>query len=311
MTVLHTPPQLPLPARPTPMPGEAFTGYLLRLGDFYGTTLLGVIDELGLMGSDRPALAPTLIEDLPPDLRELAATRLRLDPAAIEAMSIAAVAQAVGPAGDGVISAHEWRYRHHTPYCPVCMAEHPGVWRLDWQWPYAAVCPRHRVALVGECPGCHRRPFLRWGSGSTRAGVLVQAAKCMNAAADVRPKSGLTCGFDLACTETVPASGLDVAARSIIGAALAGMPIRCHHGISGAGDFLADVRGAVLLAMIGRCEVDLGGSTLELQRAAVAGAQRRRVRSEPMYVVKKHPPEPVEVAALITMAVGLFAPLEV
>lgn len=300
---------LPLPARPSPSPGEAFPGYLLRLAHFFGTTLLGAIEDLGLLESERPALAPTLIEDLPPRFRGLAATRLRLDPAAIAGMGISAVAEAVGPAGDGFMSAHEWRYRHHTPYCPACMEEAPGVWHLAWQWPYAAVCAHHGVALVGECPGCHRPPFLRWGSGATRAGVMVDSTKCMNAGPGAPSKSGVTCGFPLSHAVAVEASERDVAARSIIDAALAGLPIRCHHGISSAGDFLADVRGAALLAIMAKGGVDLDESTPALQQAATAGAQRRAVRGEPTYVVKKHPPAPVEVAALITMAVGLFAPL--
>lgn len=43
-------------------------------------------------------------------------------------------------------------------YCPECLADSGGRWRMSWQFPFAFACTRHRRILVDACPVCGRHP---------------------------------------------------------------------------------------------------------------------------------------------------------
>jgi len=43
-------------------------------------------------------------------------------------------------------------------FCPECLADSGGRWRMSWQFPFAFACTRHRRILVDSCPACGRHP---------------------------------------------------------------------------------------------------------------------------------------------------------
>lgn len=43
-------------------------------------------------------------------------------------------------------------------YCPDCLRDSNGRWRLTWQFPFGFACVRHRRLLVDVCPKCRRAP---------------------------------------------------------------------------------------------------------------------------------------------------------
>lgn len=43
-------------------------------------------------------------------------------------------------------------------FCPECLADSCGRWRMSWQFPFAFACIRHRRILVDACPACGRHP---------------------------------------------------------------------------------------------------------------------------------------------------------
>lgn len=43
-------------------------------------------------------------------------------------------------------------------YCPECLADSGGRWRMSWQFPFAFACTRHRRILVDACPACGQHP---------------------------------------------------------------------------------------------------------------------------------------------------------
>ncbi len=43
-------------------------------------------------------------------------------------------------------------------FCPDCLADSGGRWRMSWQFPFAFACARHRRILVDACPACGRHP---------------------------------------------------------------------------------------------------------------------------------------------------------
>ncbi|MEA1263680.1 TniQ family protein [Microbacterium sp. STF-2] len=43
-------------------------------------------------------------------------------------------------------------------YCPECLADSGGRWRMSWQFPFTFACVRHRRILADNCPVCHKPP---------------------------------------------------------------------------------------------------------------------------------------------------------
>lgn len=43
-------------------------------------------------------------------------------------------------------------------FCPECLHDSGGRWRLTWQFPFAFACVRHRRLLVELCPSCGKPP---------------------------------------------------------------------------------------------------------------------------------------------------------
>ena len=41
-------------------------------------------------------------------------------------------------------------------YCPECLVDSGGRWRMSWQFPFGFACFRHRRLLVDRCPVCDR-----------------------------------------------------------------------------------------------------------------------------------------------------------
>jgi hypothetical protein len=39
-------------------------------------------------------------------------------------------------------------------FCPECLLDSGGRWRMSWQFPFGFACPRHRKLLLDVCPAC-------------------------------------------------------------------------------------------------------------------------------------------------------------
>ena len=43
-------------------------------------------------------------------------------------------------------------------YCPECLLDSGGRWRLSWTYAFVSICPRHQRVLADHCPGCGLAP---------------------------------------------------------------------------------------------------------------------------------------------------------
>lgn len=50
-----------------------------------------------------------------------------------------------------------WARARFSRFCPDCLQENGGRWRLSWRLGWAFLCPQHRCLLVDECPCCRQR----------------------------------------------------------------------------------------------------------------------------------------------------------
>ena len=61
--------------------------------------------------------------------------------------------------GDGQRSAAvsrlgPWSWQAGTRYCPDCLRQQPGVFRVHWRSPWVFICTVHRRVLLDACPSC-------------------------------------------------------------------------------------------------------------------------------------------------------------
>lgn len=77
-------------------------------------------------------------------------------------------------------------------YCPECLADSGGRWRLSWQFQFGFVCPRHRIILVDECPNCATPPR-RYAAPGARVPSPGHCHNRLRLADGSRDR----CGFDL------------------------------------------------------------------------------------------------------------------
>lgn len=54
-----------------------------------------------------------------------------------------------------------WARGSGTRYCPACLREAPGVWKLAWRLSSSFACTSHGLLLLDVCPGCGLIPGSR------------------------------------------------------------------------------------------------------------------------------------------------------
>lgn len=64
---------------------------------------------------------------------------------------------------EGVDLRFLWARGVGSRYCPVCLHEAEGVWKLAWRLSWSFACVRHKLLLMDDCPGCGRPPRSRPG----------------------------------------------------------------------------------------------------------------------------------------------------
>lgn len=187
-----------LPFRLRPLPDEPFDSWLEAYAHGYGAS----IAELGLsLGLINPAvstqstpvvtsswattLTPTQLDSLEettgfPRQAFTEMTRMNFAAAAIRLTSTGRISPSC--AGSGVAGR----------FCPECLRDSGGRWRLSWQFAFGFACLRHRVLLVDVCPQCGQHPR-RVGHPLWQ---VPKPGRCHNPVRDVTGRQS-RCGADL------------------------------------------------------------------------------------------------------------------
>ncbi|MEU9959795.1 TniQ family protein [Streptomyces sp. NPDC050982] len=74
--------------------------------------------------------------------------------------------------------------RAGSRFCPLCLADSGGRWRVAWRLTWSFACTRHHVLLADRCPACHRVPRLR----SHPRRETPRPGRCSSAAPDSGPR---------------------------------------------------------------------------------------------------------------------------
>ncbi len=153
-----------LPFRLRPLPDEPVDSWLEAYAHAYGASIAELGASLGLIASDgssqsSPVVARTWATTLTPtQLDGLEAATGLPRQAFVEMTRMNFAAAAVRLTSTGRISATCVGSGVAGRFCPDCLRDSGGRWRLSWQFAFGFACLRHRVVLVDVCPQCGEHP---------------------------------------------------------------------------------------------------------------------------------------------------------
>lgn len=201
-----------LPLALAPLDNESWPSYLTRRAAQHGTTLAELGTHLGLRDGRGRWSGRFGVQLDPCDVQRLAPI-LGLLPTEIENMQLSSYDQLAfdltGLANDSPIAATRatahaaWVWLAGSTFCPLCLAEDDGSWRLSWRIPWITACVRHGVALRGSCAACGGVPGVGnrlHGSAPSRVAAAPNGRMCSHP-----HPGGAVCGADLSAQRTVHA----------------------------------------------------------------------------------------------------------
>lgn len=189
VTVIRTP-----PLRVTPAAGEAIDSWLERIAHRCNVTWQELrITQGGLIPAG--AQADPWIGRLTAEQCTALSLFTGTDPIALRAMTLEdypAIAAGSDPRTGLEAATYPWRHIHASRFCPSCLAETGGAWRLVWRMVWFFACPSHHCLLAHRCPEC--------GAPQRRgpvAGVVPRPGHCLALVSPSATNAGLRCGADL------------------------------------------------------------------------------------------------------------------
>ena len=191
-----------------PLPDEPLDSWVEFMAHSYGATVgemgraLGLIDTEGVPAAGpqsgrawSTALEPQQLLNL-----EHATGRPGEDFLAMTRTTFAANAIRLTP--QGRISASCPSTGVAARYCPECLTDSGGRWRLSWQFPFGFACLRHKRLLVDVCPECGQPPRLI----AHPLTLVPEPGNCHNRPVTVAPAIRARCGAALTASSELAAA---------------------------------------------------------------------------------------------------------
>lgn len=178
-----------LPVRTRLLPGEAIDSWLAanaeRMQCTWGDMLAAVLPAPSDTSSPRIGIR-TLWGELTADEQASMSQATGLSLEQLDAMTLA------NRFGDRVISVEPKTRKVYTPwgcvdrqrFCPSCLRDSGGRFKLEWRLPWVCVCADHGCLLDDVCPVCERTQLIapRWFVNRR----VPQASRCRYAERDTR-----------------------------------------------------------------------------------------------------------------------------
>lgn len=159
-----------LPFRVRPLPDEPLDSWLEAMAAAHGATFGQMITALGLAGPD------AVPDDQGYSVGRMNRWLFYLEEGQLERLTLATglPAAALQATTRSSFAATVTKYTlkgrlsiqcptagTQGRFCPECLLDSGGRWRLSWTYAFVAVCPRHRRVLSDICPTCGKQPRVR------------------------------------------------------------------------------------------------------------------------------------------------------
>lgn len=185
-----------LPFVITPLPDEPFDSWLETYAAGYGASLGEVALALGLFEQgEQTGPAVSVVHGLATELSPRQLQNLEVatgEPEHVyrESTRVVFARHVIRLTKNGRISPSCPGTGLVPRYCPACLADSNGRWRLSWQFPFGFACGRHRTLLIDHCPSCRKPPRER----GLILGAVPVPGRCLNA---IRGNNPRRCETDL------------------------------------------------------------------------------------------------------------------
>lgn len=151
------------PLRTRPRPGESLYSWLQANARRLDVSVSELYEQMGLqtVRDLRTRLSVLHVSDEDAEILG-AATGCSTD--AIHAMTLAPYALTTAEifgAPERLTALARWHRVGGTQFCPHCLADSGGAWKVEWALIWSFACLQHRCLLAAQCPTCGRRPRLR------------------------------------------------------------------------------------------------------------------------------------------------------
>jgi hypothetical protein len=142
-----------LPLRVEPLPGEALDSWLEALAHRHGVHFGDVLHQCGITSTGPGGWIRLLGHDTLLHIAQVAGLSL----CDVDAMALPRNPGA--PTGTSmclarVLPAGPWDWRANSRYCPHCLNDTGGRWKLLWRLNWTFACLAHNCLLADACPEC-------------------------------------------------------------------------------------------------------------------------------------------------------------
>jgi len=184
-----------LPIRLQPSAGEALDSWLEALAYRNSTAFADLLTAVGLKPFNGTATTGWIVELTAHESATISAATA-VDPDRLAEMTLAHYAGRavrIDKQSRAVNKAYPWGGARGSRFCPACLKETGGRWKLSWRLGWTFACLEHHCLLADACPDCGAVQRRR-----THVGELIpQVAGCAHPADTATGRSPVRCGADL------------------------------------------------------------------------------------------------------------------
>jgi len=188
-----------LPLRIAPLPGEAIDSWLEAIAYRYR---IAWADLAAALQADLIARRTSWVRRLTEAQVVAISAVTGIDPTAVHCATLsgyAGIADGLDPTTEWVLQTTPGKRLCGSRFCPHCLADSGGRWKLAWRLPWTFACTEHYCLLAIDCPSCGKLQHLR----SHPAELFPHPGHC---ASTVVPEPGaprILCDADLSAAPVV------------------------------------------------------------------------------------------------------------
>ncbi|MCA2255186.1 TniQ family protein [Mycobacterium intracellulare] len=157
-----------------PLPGEALDSWLETTAHRCRTSLA---DLLGAVGLTQGSKGPRWIVVMTPDELRSVSKATGITQRQLRTMTLQrydGVAIDIDHGRRVVARTRYWGFGAGSRYCPACLAQTQGRWKIEWRLVWSFACRRHQCLLADTCPSCGNYPRV----GARKPDAVPQPGRC-------------------------------------------------------------------------------------------------------------------------------------